>query len=120
MIQFRKILLILISTAFLAVLAQAEMVEKKGVLVTKECVMEGRFIECPLWTYHDEARLVLFVHDDLRFYDLDMGDILKREIDEGFARNGVEVTGKLDISKNLIVATGYKAPPPPAKSDFKG
>lgn len=119
MLRFRWLMAFGVS-ALLALSAQAMSVDKKGVLVTKQCVMEGRFIECPLWTYHDDAQLVLFVHDDMRFYELDMTAVFKRDIDEGFARNGVEISGQLDESKNLIVATDYKAPPPPAKSDFKG
>ncbi len=110
----------LAATALFALSAQAETVEKKGVLVTKQCVMEVLFIECPLWTYHDDAELVLFVHEDMRYYDLDLSQIKMREVDDGFARDGVEIIGVLDAAQNRLKATSYKAPPPPVASDFKG
>jgi hypothetical protein len=120
MTNINKWFLALAASALLALSAHAESVEKKGVLVTKQCVAEGRFIECPLWTYDENADLVLFVHDDMRYYDLDLSEIKMRKIDKGFGRNGVEIAGTLDPENNLIVATSYKAPPPPAKSSFKG
>lgn len=100
--------------------AMASGVTKKGVLVTEACVAEGRFVECPLSSYTEKSKLVLFVHEDLKHYNLELSKIPQRQLDEGFARNGVEITGKLDAGKNLLTAEQYKAPPPPAKSSFKG
>ena len=95
-------------------------VTKKGVLVTEACVAEGRFVECPLSTYTSDAKLVLFVHEDLKHYNLELSKIAQRDLDGGFARNGVEITGTFNAGKNLIIAQEYKAPPPPAASTFKG
>lgn len=116
----RVLKFLFLSFAF-ALVANAAPVTKSGVLVTEQCVKEGRFVECPLESYHaPDAKLVLFVHQDLKHYSLDLAKIAQRDLDSGFARNGVEITGEFDAGKNLITATSYKAPPPPAASSFKG
>lgn len=115
-----KLLKIVAFASVFAIALTAAPVTKQGVLVTEACVKEGRFVECPLETYTEDAKLVLFVHADLKYYSLDVSKIPQRDLDDGFARNGVEIAGDFDSSKNLITATGYKAPPPPAASSFKG
>lgn len=115
-----RLLKTLAIASIFAVAIHAAPVVKQGVLVTEACVKEGRFVECPLETYTKDAKLVLFVHQDLKYYSLDVSKIPQRDIDGGFARNGVEITGDYDSKKNTITATGYKAPPPPVASTFKG
>lgn len=115
-----KQIVVVAAMLLFGVALNAAPVTKQGVLVTEACVKEGRFVECPLDTYTQDAKLVLFVHQDLKYYSLDVSKIPQRELDEGFARNGVEIVGEFDSAKNLIKATEYKAPPPPAASSFKG
>ena len=108
--------LLTLSPAF----AKGQTIEKKGFLVSLECLKQDRLTNCPLTEYNEDAKIVLYVHDDLKYYNLNLKAIPKAEIDEGFARNGVTIIGEYDRKKNLITAHEYKAPPPPAKSFFKG
>ena len=117
----KKMIELVLAIAALAVSqAAAETVKKKGFLATKWCVERGYFKDCKLESYKPGAELVLYVHDDLQYYTVDTSKIAKHEVDEGFARNGVSITGELDPKTNTIHATKYDAPPPPAKSFFKG
>ena len=69
----------------------------------------------------EKTQLVLFVHNE-GVYDIELtkdiklGEMLK----EGFGRNEVSIIGDVDKEKMHIVARGFKAPPPPKKSFFKG
>ncbi len=106
---------------------------KTGFLSTKWCVDGGYFSDCRLesflcgeggcykkWNPGDEetAELVLFVHDEGKAYKLDISKLPRHELDEGVARNEVEIIG--EIKDGTIIAHEFKAPPPPKKSFFKG
>lgn len=92
-------------------------VSKVGVLITQECMEKTLFKECPSDSPL-RSPYVLYVHGDFMAYTLDISDIAKHELDEGFARNKVTIIGKLEGS--TIKARAYKAPPPEGKSFFKG
>ena len=69
----------------------------------------------------EKTELVLFVHNEGVYTikltkDIKLGDMIK----EGFGRNNVSVIGDVDEESKTIVARGFKAPPPPKKSFFKG
>lgn len=109
-------------------------VEKKGFLTTKWCAEHSKFTNCPLetavcgtpgcyrdWNFGDKQKLelVLFVHDEGKTYNINVKKFKKKhEIDHGMNRNLVTVIGKR--RGNTIYAHEFKAPPPPAKSFFKG
>lgn len=98
-------------------------VSKQGFLTTDYCVKRDYFTNCKLENYQNmNEELVLFVHDEQDYYYIDASHLEKAELDEGFARNSVTITGDLFKSgdKKLIVGHEYKGPPPPAKSFFKG
>ena len=69
----------------------------------------------------EKTELVLFVHN-VGVYDIELtkGIKLGEMLKEGFGRNEVSIIGDVDQDKMHIVARGFKAPPPPKKSFFKG
>lgn len=134
----KKFILIL-ATLFLAVVANAnesEGIKKEGFLTTKWCAERGYFKDCRLeshvcgeggcfknWDFGDPVKeeLVLFVHDEGKYYNIKLSDKIARyELDEAVSRNKVTVSGDYDEATNTITAQEYKAPPPPSKSFFKG
>jgi len=116
----KKIILTLVAVAISATsLSAAKTVKKQGFLTTDYCLKRDYFTNCKLENYLDpKQKLVLYVHDEQDFYYIDASHLEKAELDEGFARNGVAITGKL--KGKTIHATKYDGPPPPAKSFFKG
>lgn len=111
----------------------AEEVKKKGFLTSKWCAQNGYFADCRLessvcgtgdcfktWEFGDKVTdaLVLYVHDEGRYYDIDARNLHRYELDEAFNRNNVEIIGELQHS--TIIASEYKAPPPAKKEFFKG
>lgn len=131
-----KKVLIIIAALFLSVGAFASEVEKKGFLTTKWCADRGMFADCRIesvfcgyeecWRDQKEfsakinGKIVLYVHDEGKSYEVDfghkihLGEVLEKAIN----RNEVTVIGSLHGDK--IHANGFKAPPPPKKSFFKG
>ena len=109
----------LLALAAGAASANEEMMEKKGFLTTETCIKQGYFKDCPLASA-EYSPLVLYVHDDLKYYFIDASAIPKHEVDEGVNRNGVTIVGTYSEAFNTIKASEYKAPPPPTKSFFKG
>lgn len=93
-------------------------VEKKGFLATEECIKKGEFKDCRLDTTLTSP-LALYVHSEGTMYRLDPGSVHLRELDEGIGKNNVTIIGVLE-KDNVIKMRGYKAPPPEAKSFFKG
>jgi hypothetical protein len=110
--------------------------EVSGFLTTKWCAENGMFKDCRLesvvcgegdcfknWEWGDDYKmnLVLFVHND-GIYDLHIdhhsGVHMSHLIEEGINRDNVTIMGHIDGHE--IEVTGYKAPPPPKKSFFKG
>lgn len=119
--------------ALLAVSLLAESIEKKGFLTSKWCAQNGYFSDCRLesmvcgsgecfksWEFGDNVRdeLVLFVHNEQKIYAIDSSSIPHYKLDEPMNMNEVTITGEL--RGDTIVASGFKAPPPPQKSFFKG
>lgn len=110
--------------------------EKQGFLTTKWCAEQGMFADCRLesvvcgegecnqkWEFGDKEKmeLVLYVHDDLKYYNVDASKINVPELLEGsINRDQVIVKGNFDEGSNTIAATTFEAPPPPTKSFFKG
>ena len=129
----KKLFMLCVTLLFVSV-AQAQD-EKEGFLTTQYCAERGMFSNCKLETlfcgyegcYKDEkefktdidATLVLFVHNEGKYYTvdfaqaIDMGKFLK------LAMNKNEVTLVGDIDETSIKVYDYKAPPPPKKSFFK-
>jgi len=114
---------------------EAELFEKKGFLTTEDCAVEGSFKDCYSESYvcgfqgcFEETnageirpvQLVLFVHDDWKYYKVDTGSLSLATLDAGIGRNEVTIIGNFNEADNTIVATEFKAPPPPKKSFFKG
>jgi hypothetical protein len=97
----------------------AKEITKQGFLTTEQCLENDYFTDCRLESYAD-SKLALYVHGDLDYYIIDASHLEMREVDEGFARDKVSITGKYDAKTNTIHATKYKGPPPPTKSFFKG
>ncbi|MGE4398043.1 MAG: hypothetical protein AB7D29_00865 [Campylobacterales bacterium] len=93
-------------------------VEKKGVLATEECIKKGQFKDCKLDTTVNSP-LALFVHSEGVTYKLDTANVALRDMDGGIGKNNVTIIGTLG-KDNVIKMRGYKAPPPEAKSFFKG
>ncbi|MDQ1339855.1 MAG: hypothetical protein QG567_1010 [Campylobacterota bacterium] len=119
----KKLFLTLAMSAVAIASLNAKEITKNGFLTTDYCADRGYFADCKLENYVDEKQsLVLYVHDELEYYHLDISHIERAEVDEGFARNGVEITGDLNTKngKKTIIVSKYKSPPPPAKSFFKG
>jgi len=119
--------------ALLAVSVSAESIEKKGFLTSKWCAQNGYFSDCRLesfvcgsgecfksWEFGDNVtdELVLFVHNEQKSYAIDYSAIPRYKLDEPMNMNEVTITGEL--RDDTIVASGFKAPPPPQKSFFKG
>jgi hypothetical protein len=133
----KKLLMTAIALGF-AVAAMAsggETFEKKGFLTTKWCVENDLFKDCRLetavcgyegcyekWEFGDPIReeMVLYVHDDGKYYKVDLGHIERSELDEAMNRNEVSLIGTYDAKRNVIHVKEFKAPPPPKKSFFKG
>jgi hypothetical protein len=114
---------------------EEELFEKKGFLTTEDCAVEGSFKDCYSESYvcgfqgcFEETnageirpvQLVLFVHDDWKYYKVDTGSLSLSTLDKGIGRNEVTIIGNFNEADNTIVATEFKAPPPPKKSFFKG
>ncbi len=115
--------------------SESEEIEKKGFLTTKWCAENDMFKDCRLetavcgyggcfktWEFGDpiSEELVLYVHDDGKYYRIDLGKLHRSELDEAINRNEVTVIGSYDAKNDRIVAREFKAPPPPKKSFFKG
>ncbi len=113
--------------------AKEDMVTKKGFLTTKWCAENGYFADCRLetvvcgkggcfrnWNFGDkmEEELVLYVHDELKTYQIKLDKIPRHELDEAINRNEVSFSG--EIKGDTIIAHEFEAPPPPKKSFFKG
>lgn len=107
--------------------------EKKGFLTSKWCAQNGYFSDCRLeslacgsgecfksWEFGDKVtdELVLFVHNEQKSYAIDYSAIPRYKLDEPMNMNEVTISGEL--KGDTIVASGFKAPPPPQKSFFKG
>ena len=131
----KKLTAILI-TLLLSVVANANEGEKEGFLTTKWCAEQGLFKDCRLESYFcgegncfqkwepgepETEELVLFVHDEGKYYNIKLASNLPRyELDEASNRNKVKMIGKIDEATNTIYAQEMKSPPPPGKSFFKG
>lgn len=130
-----KRLATLFAALALATFAYASEFEKKGFLTTKSCAEKGIFADCPLEAYscgkegcfltnepgiNKPDELVLFVHNDGKFYNVDAKSFPRSELDHGVSKNEVTIIGEFDKRKNTIVVHEFKAPPPPKKSFFKG
>ena len=115
---------------------EEELFSKVGFLTTEDCALKGTFTSCYAESYvcnfercfeENEAgtvkpvQLVLFVHNDGKYYKVNLGEgLAQSEADKGVGRNEVTVIGQYDESKNLITASEFKSPPPPKASFFKG
>lgn len=119
--------------ALLALSLCAESIEKKGFLTSKWCAQNGYFADCRLesfvcgsgecfksWEFGDTVtdELVLFVHNEQKIYAIDYSSIPRYKLDEPMNMNEVTISG--EVKGDTIVASGFKAPPPPQKSFFKG
>jgi len=93
-------------------------IEKKGVLATEECIKKGMFKDCKLDTT-ETSPLALYVHSEGAMYKIVPNGVALRDLDGGIGKNNVTVIGTLEKG-NVIKIRGYKAPPPEAKSFFKG
>lgn len=117
----------------LAVSLLAEGIEKKGFLTSKWCAQNGYFSDCRLesfvcgsgecfknWEFSNTVtdELVLFVHNEQKIYAIDYSAIPRYKLDEPMNMNEVTIMGEL--KGDTIIASGFKAPPPPQKSFFKG
>ncbi len=116
--------------------AEEELFEKKGFLTSEDCAVKGTLTSCYSESYvcnyencwkdnepgvMKPTQLVLFVHDDSKYYKIELTDKVKRYfLDEGIGRNEITIIGKYNESENVIYATEFKTPPPPSKSFFKG
>ena len=124
---------IIVLVVVLLVSGYAADAEKKGFLTSKWCAQNGYFSDCRMeslvcgsgdcfknWEAGDKVidNLVLFVHAENKVYDIDYKAIPRYQLDEPMNQNEVSIIGK--VEGNTIIATGFKAPPPPQKSFFKG
>lgn len=124
---------IIVLVMVLLVSGYAADAEKKGFLTSKWCAQNGYFSDCRMeslvcgsgdcfktWETGDKVidDLVLFVHAENKIYDIDYKAIPRYQLDEPMNQNEVSIIGK--VEGNTIIATGFKAPPPPQKSFFKG
>ena len=113
--------------------ASGEKTTKKGFLTTKWCAKQGLFADCRLesnvcleggcykdWEFGDKIKseLVLYVHDEGKYYTISSKKIKRSEFDEALNRNDVVIIGKLD--GDVMEVHELKTPPPPKKSFFKG
>ncbi len=64
------------------------------------------------------VKLVLFVHEEGKAYEIDISKLPRYEFDKALNRNDVEIIG--EIKDDVIKADKIKAPSPPKKSFFKG
>jgi len=109
--------------------------QKVGFLTTKDCAEKGTFTSCNLESFvcgtegcfkETEAgvittdEMVLFVHDEGKYYKIDPSNMPRSQFDAGVSRNLVTIGGEYDSVGNTIIAKEFKAPPPPKKSFFKG
>ena len=111
--------------------------EKQGFLTTKWCAEQGMFQDCRMesivcgegecyqkWEFGDEEKmeLVLYSNDDLQYYPLYMSKFhhIAELLEEGINKDQVTIKGDLGDDNNTIIVTAFEAPPPPAKSFFKG
>lgn len=115
---------------------EEELFEKVGFLTTEDCALKGSFSSCYTESYvcgfegcykENEpgtvkpVQLVLFVHNDGKYYKVELADNLKKyQLDAGIGRNEVTIIGQYDEEDNIIYASDFKAPPPPKASFFKG
>jgi len=112
-----------------------EPVEKEGFLSTEKCAAAGEFKDCYLENYacgSDDCfkniepgtslpvTIVLYSHKEGHTYIVDVSKLNPSDIDEGINRNEVTIIGEYDKETNTIMATEFRAPPPPKKSFFKG
>lgn len=132
----KKIALSLLALVMgLAFAGEKEEFSKKGFLTTKWCAEQGYFKDCRMESYscgsgdcfknwlpgeEGKEELVLFVHDEQKYYNVDPGKLPRYELDEAVSKNEVTLIGSYDKKSNMITIREYKAPPPPAKSFFKG
>ena len=132
----RKLAILALGALFaVGAAASGQKIEKKGFLATPWCVEHDMFKDCRLETYvcgsegcfknwhfgqKMKEQLVLYVHDDGKYYNIDLGHIEPSELDEAKNANEVTFTGTYDPKTNTIHAKEFKAPPPPKKSFFKG
>ena len=133
----KKILFALFALTLTMASASVKGFEKKGFLTTKDCALKGTFKDCSLDAFNcgsegcslnnhvivgseGKDTLVLFVHDDGKFYNVDASSFHRSELDEGVSRNEVTISGEYNKRSNTIVVHEFKAPPPPKKSFFKG
>ncbi|WP_456323873.1 hypothetical protein [Hydrogenimonas sp.] len=132
----KKILMLGFGLLFVAsAWASSEEVTKKGFLTSEWCAKNDLFRDCRLesyacgsegcfahWNFGDKesGKIVLYVHDEGKYYNIDLGEIETSELDEAKNANEVAFTGEYDPKTNTIHAKEFKAPPPPKKSFFKG
>jgi len=132
----KKILFTILALTLTLTTVSAKGFEKKGFLTTKDCAMKGAFKDCSLDAFNcgkegcslnakviggeGKDRLVLFVHDDGKYYNVDARKFPRSELDEGVSRNEVTIVGEFNRRSNTIIVHEFKAPPPPKKSFFKG
>ena len=112
-------------------------IKKKGSLTTKWCAENGMLADCRMesivcgyggcfknWDFEQKEimQLVVYVHDDLKYYNIEPSKTLhlSEMLEIGINRNLVSVSGQFDSENNIIVASKFSAPPPPKKSFFKG
>lgn len=110
-------------------------IEKQGFLTVESCAKQGAFLDCRMENYicgsddcyknvepgvMSDVQLVLYSHKEGITYNLDVTAIAPSLIDTGINRNDVTLIGKYDAMSNTIIASEFKAPPPPKKSFFKG
>ena len=131
----KKIALAILALSLTVVSVSAKGFEKKGFLTTKDCAEKGAFADCsldstacgtegcsentPVMVFKKDT-LVLFVHDDGKYYNVDASKFHRSELDEGMSRNEVTIVGEFNKRSNTIIVKEFKAPPPPKKSFFKG
>ncbi len=130
-----KKLLILATALAVSAFANESGIEKSGFLTTEACAKTGSFTNCYLENYacgsdgcfekteagvDKNTPLVLYSHNDGVIYKLDTSALKRSDMDQGLSRNEVTIVGELDSSTNTIIASEFRAPPPPKKSFFKG
>ena len=130
----KKLLIVATALTFSA-FANEGGIEKSGFLTTEACAKAGTFTGCYLENYacgsdgcfekteagvDKNTPLVLFSHDDGVIYKIDTSGLDRSKLDKGVSRNAVTIVGELDPSTNTLIASEFKAPPPPKKSFFKG
>jgi hypothetical protein len=114
---------------------EVELFEKVGFLTVEDCALKGTFTSCYSEAYvcgfegcfkendggeMKPVQVVLFVHDEGKYYKVQLDGVKQYQLDEGIGRNIVTIIGQYDEATNTILASDYKAPPPPKKSFFKG